>query len=269
MRLPVAVTCLMFPFAAALGYPPGSPMSEFGPSQVAVGVFFDHSGQDLYEEGAPSLLNAVGLNLDYAPLPYVQVGVFAGAVEFDVGIVPRRLSDTSARAFNTDYSMYGGASAKLATPRFLSHSTRLVGYGAAGYFKNDDGHKNVKRGLHYNAGATLQWIFRDRLNFALGGEFHAIDGEQKSSRNEWEPMGLTAPLGMADYLRGVAGVEYFFKGANRPFISVAFRPSGSLGWDDRLGLRNGSISVSMGAMTTLGGGGGAQVQEEETGMADE
>ena len=28
-------------------------MSDFGPSQVSLGLFFDHSGQDLFEDGLP------------------------------------------------------------------------------------------------------------------------------------------------------------------------------------------------------------------------
>lgn len=269
MRVAAAVTCLMLPATVVRGYPPGSPMSEFGPSQVAAGIFFDHSGQDLFVEGAPSVLNGTGLNLDYAPLPYIQVGVFAGAMEFDVGIAPSRQSDTSVRSFNTDFSIFGGVSAKVATPRFLSNKMRLVGYGSAGYFKNDDGHENVKMGLQYNTGANLQFMLMNSLNFVLGGEFYALEAEQESEQDKGVPFGITAPLGTADYLRGVVGVEYFFKGKNRPFISIGFRPTGSLDWDDDLGLRNGSISVSLGAMTTLGGKGKDAVQEEEPSMADE
>jgi hypothetical protein len=245
-------------------------MSDFGPSQVSLSLFFDHSGQDLFEEAAPSVLNMAGLSLDYAPWPFVQAGVFGGATEFDVALPLSRLGDTSARAFNTDYSLSGGASLKLATPRFASGTTRLVGFGSVTYYDNQDEPGNGKQGLVYDGGATVQYLVGDRLNLVLGGEFFAVTGEQKSARggDVTEFANSQPQKGPIDFARGIVGVEWFFKGRNRPFISVAFRPTGSLDWHDELGLRGGSISVSLGAMATIGKK-LPDAGEEEQGMADE
>jgi hypothetical protein len=244
-------------------------MSEFGPSQVSLSLFFDHSGQDLFLEGAPSVLNTAGLSLDYAPWSFVQAGIFGGATEFDVALPDTRLADTSAHAFNTDYSASGGASLKLATPRFATGTTRLVGFGSLSYYSNQDKPGNLKHGLVYDGGATVQCLLRNRLNLVLGAEFFAIYGEQKSARGGaptefWN----SQPDGMVDFGRGIVGLEWFFKGKNRPFISLAFRPTGSLNWSDDLGLRGGSISVTFGAMATIGNK-LPEAGEEEQGMADE
>lgn len=265
-----ALTALMLP-ALALGFPPGTPMSDFGPSQVALGMFFDHSGQDLFEESAPSVLNTTGVAVEYAPWPYLALGVFGGGAEFDVDVPDSRIGDTSAIGFNTGYSLYGGASAKLATPRFVSGTTRLVLYGSAGYLNAKDDFKNEKRGILCNAGGSFQFLTLGKLNFVLGGEFQAmLLGEQTSSlRKEPEPFGVSAPAGAMDYLRGLVGVEYYFKGKNQPFLSVAFRPTGATNWHDNLGLRNASVSVVLGAIATINSKGKNQVQEEEPGMAED
>lgn len=267
MRLRIAA-CLCLP-ALAAAFPPGAPMSEFGPSQVSLSLFFDHSGQDLFTEAAPSVLNTAGLSLDYAPWPFFQAGIFGGATEFDVALPETRLSDTSAHSFNTDYSLSGGASMKLASPRFASGTTRLVGFGSVSYYGNEDKPGNLKHGLIYDGGATVQCLIANQLNLVLGGEFFAVYGEQKSARGGartefWN----SQPDGLVDFGRGIVGVEWFFKGKNRPFISLAFRPTGSLDWHDQLGLRGGSISVTLGAMATIGKK-LPDAGEEEQGMADE
>jgi hypothetical protein len=261
-----AVLCLP---ALAAAFPPGAPMSEFGPSQVSLSLFFDHSGQDLFEDMSPSVMNTTGVSLDYAPWPFVQAGVFGGATEFDVGLPDSRLSDTSAHSFNTDYSIAGGASLKLATPRIAAGTTRLVAFGSASYFDNKDNPGNEKRGLVYNSGVTVQCMIANQLNLVLGGEFFAMNGEQLSARGgKTETFSNSQPDGLVDLGRGIVGVEWFFKGKNRPFISIAFRPTGSLGWSDELGLRGGSISVALGAMATLGKK-LPDAGEEEPGMVDE
>ena len=246
-------------------------MSDFGPSQVALGLFYDHSGQDLFENSSPSVLNTMGLSVDYAPWPYVAIGVFGGAAEFDVDVPDYLVDDTAAKGFNTSLSFYGGGSAKLATPRFVGGTTRLVAYGSAGWVDATDDFDNEKRGLMCNAGGSLQFLTWGRLNFVLGGEFQALVlGEQTSSLNtEPEPFGLAAPVGAMDYFRGLVGIEYNFKGKNQPFISVAFRPTGATNWHDNLGIRNASISVVLGAIATLPGTGVSQVQEEEPGMSED
>lgn len=259
---------LLFP-ALGFGFPPGSPMSDFGPSQVSLAAFYDYSGQDLFEDPAPSLLNSTGLSLDYGPWPFLQFGLFGGATEFDVALPESRAADTSARAFNTDYSFSAGGSLKAATPRFASGTTRAVAFGSVAYLDNQDASGNSKTGLVYNGGATIQYMLRNRVNFVLGGEYYAVYGDQASAQGgPTVPFGTTESEGIIDHLRGIVGVEYYFKGKNRPFISVAFRPSGSMAWHDDLGLRNASISVSLGAMATLGKG-KPDAGEDEPGMIDQ
>ncbi len=255
--------------ALGLAFPPGAPMSEFGPSQVSVSAFFDHSGQDLFTDLSPSVLNTTGLSLDYGPWSYLQFGLFAGSTEFDVALPDNRLSDTSAHAFNTDYSFSGGASMKLASPRFANGTTRMVAYGSGTYFNNEDPIGNGKQGIVYNGGLTVQYLFRNRLNLVLGGEGFAVVGEQKSAAAGGADLFANSqPDGIVDFMRGVVGVEWFFKGKNKPFISVAFRPTGSTGWHDDLGLRNASISVSLGAMASLGKE-KPEAGEEDAGLIDE
>lgn len=267
MKKPIAIAALLLP-ALGLGQPPGTPMSEFGPSQVSLASFFDHSGQDLFVEGYPSLLNTTGFGLEYAPWTYVQLGIFGGVSEFDVALPESRVGEPDAAAYNTDYRFTGGGTLKLATPRFASGTTRFVAYGSAAYLDSEDELGNSKKGKLYQAGATVQYMFRDRLNFVLGGEFRALDGEQVSSLGAYAPFGITAPSGIVDKMRGLVGVEYFFKGRNRPFVSIAFRPTGSIGWHDELGLRNASISISLGAMATLAKS-GETYEEDESGLIDE
>jgi hypothetical protein len=233
-------------------FPPGAPMSEFGPAQVSLGAFFDHSGQDLFIDSYPSVLNSTGLSLDYAPWTFIQMGIFGGAGELDVAIPESRSTDTSARAFNTNYKPYGGISGRLATPRFASGTMRAVAFGTAAALESSDKFGNSKTPFVFSGGASLQFMVWNKLNFVLGSEYYAWIGEQISARGNVEPFGLSEPSGPVDHIRGLIGVEYFFKGLNRPFISVAFRPSSLLGWDDKLGLRNGSISISLGAMATIG-----------------
>ncbi len=248
------ITALAF-FLPALGFgfPPGSPMSEFGPSQVSLGVFYDHSGQDLYLDNYPSILNSTGFSLDYAPWSLIQVGVFGGGGELDVAVPDPSVADTSIHSFNTDYSPYGGASGKLSTPRFAYNTTRAVAFGSAAFLKSSDVNGNSRQAAIYNAGLSIQIMIWDKLNLAIGGEFYAWDGTQtKKGTSLSEPFGLSEINGVVDHLRGVIGVEYFFKGKNRPFISIAFRPTGNIGWHDNLGLRNASISISLGAMASLG-----------------
>lgn len=267
MNRSIAFGALLAP-SLAFSHPPGAPMSEFGPSQISLACYYDHSGQDVFEDGYPSILNSTGFSVDYAPWTYVQVGVFGGAAEFDVALPESRLEEADAHSYNTDYKITGGGSLKLATPRFASGTTRAVAFGSAMYLNSEDDAGNSKKGNLYNAGATIQYLFRDRLNFVLGGEFYALDGEQMSGSGGYRAFGFSRPAGIVDFMRGIVGFEYFFKGANRPFVSVAFRPTGSIGWHDELGLRGGSVSISLGAMTTLGKG-KADVEEEDSGMVDE
>lgn len=267
-RFRSAAAALWLP-ALAAAFPPGAPMSDFGPSQVSLSAYFDHSGQDLYEEGAPSVLNSTGLSVDYAPWPFVQAGLFGGASEFDIALPESRLKEDSAFAFNTDYALSAGASLKLATPRFAGGTTRAVAFGSAMFFDNEDELGNGRMGMFYNGGATVQYLFRGRLNLVLGAEIFAIVGEQRTARSGGDdPFGVTQAGGTVDLMRGIVGVEYYFKGKNKPFVSVAFRPSGSTERHDDLGLRGASISVSLGAMATLGKM-KPDAGDEEPGIIDE
>ncbi len=224
-------------------------MSEFGPGQVAVSVFGDHSGQDLFKSDlAQSALNTAGISMDYGPWPFLQLGAFVGASEFDVGIPASKKGDADALAFETDPALAYGGSIKFATPRFLTKTSALIAFGSATRFSAEDNGKNLKEGMAYSAGAGVQIQFWSALNLVLGGEFYVIDGEQ-SSRLVTTP----APFGNSDLYRGLVGVEYFFKGKNRPFISVSFRPTGAMGWNDTYGLENASISIALGSITTLPG----------------
>ena len=249
---------------AAMASPPGSPMSEFGPSQVGVGLFFDHSGQNVFREKAPSVMNEAGMSVDYAPWPYLQYGVFGGGAEFDVSVPASRQTGTAVpRSFDGDYAFFGGGSTKLATPRIFSNTSRVVAFGAGTYFNNEDKDKNVKKGMLYNAGGTVQVLVNKRLNLVAGAEFYALDGSQQSSTGSSQPFGLTTGDGGLDYVRAIVGFDYFLKGKNHPFISLAFRPSSGLGWNDNLGLRGGSISICLGAIATLGGDGQEQDGSED------
>ncbi len=255
---------LFFPIAG-FAFPPGNPASAFGPSQVAAGIFFDHSGQDVFEDPAGSVLNSTGLSLDYAPWQYLQLGVFAGGGEFDIAVPASKKIDTSAHAYNANYNMLAGGSGKLATPRFANGIMRAVGFGSAGYLNSSDDFGNARTLLIYNAGLSLQFLLMEKLNLILGGEFYALDGQQTNGKTTGKvPFGISIPNKEADYFRGIVGVEYFFKGKNKPFISVAFRPSANTGWDDKLGLKNASISISLGAMAAFGKG-----KIEDDGDADQ
>ncbi len=270
MKRRISILPLLVP-ALGLCFPPGAPMSDFGPSQVSLSAFFDHSGQDLFsdEDQTASVLNSTGLSLDYGPWQCLQFGLFGGVTEFDVALPDSRLGDTAAFAYNSDYTFSGGASLKLATPRFASGTTRLVAFGSLTYINSKDVPGNSKTGLIYDGGASIQYLFLDRINLVLGGEFYTVYGDQKrASDGRMQPFGTSNPSGLVDYFRGLVGLEYYFKGKNHPFLSIAFRPTGNIGWQDQLGLRNASISVSLGAMATLGKE-KQDTGDEDAGMIDQ
>jgi len=247
---PLAALALLAAAPAGWATPSGAPLSEIQPKQLSLGVYIDHSGQPLYDVASPSVLNTTGLSVEYGVINFVNVGLFAGAAEFDVDIPPHG-SDTN-RVFNSNFSPYGGLSAKVASPRFLTGTSRIVGFGQAAYINTEDDAGNVREGLVYNTGLTWQTDWRERMNFVIGGEFYAIDGKQQTALGgAKKPFGVNAPE-VTDYFRGLVGVEYFFKGPNRPFISLLFRPTGALGYNDNLGLEGGSISLTFGAITSFG-----------------
>ena len=103
-------------------------MSDFGPAQVSLAAYFDHSGQDLFEDASPSLLNSTGFSLDYGPWPFLQFGLFGGVTEFDIALSESRKGEPGAVAYNSDYTFSAGGSLKLATPRIRrgNHPRRCV-----------------------------------------------------------------------------------------------------------------------------------------------
>jgi hypothetical protein len=254
-RFHAALLMFVLGTGACLATPPGSPLSELKGRQLSLGVFYDYSGQQLFQEGNPSVLHTMGAALELGLVPFVNVGIFGGGDLLNIDVPPGAAPSggVTPRAFNSGFAPYGGLSAKLATPRFLQATTRFVAYGDAAFLRAKDDYNNERQGLFYNTGLTLQAEFDHRLNLVLGAEFYAIDGTQKNRGSSAEtPMGLNAPDGLVDYFRGVVGFEYFFKGPNRPFISVAFRPTGSLKYQDGIGLQGASISVTLGAITNFG-----------------
>ncbi len=248
---------------APLAMPPGAPMGDFGPKQLAVSAFFDHNGLSLFEDPAMAVMNTAGMGVEYAPFRFLQIGAFAGAIETDIAVPVSRQSDTSARSFNGDYSFAGGGELKLATPRFIGDAMRFVAYGNATWFRVEDVSGNLRSGFYYQGGLSLQWSPMPRLNFILGAEYHALDGTQENTLKRQSPFGLTAAE-EADAGRALVGVEYTFPQKNRPFISLSFRPNGNLGWDDRLGVKNASVAVAFGVITDLGQVAPGKQQEEES-----
>jgi hypothetical protein len=260
--------------AAAWATPPGATLSELKAKQMALGLYFDQSGQQLFEDGSQSLLNTTGAALEYALADYVQVGGFLGAAELQVDVPPGYkdgdlVNGQTLRVFDPGYSLYYGLTAKLASPRFLLGMARFVGYGQANFIDAEDDAGNKKEGTFYHAGLTGQVEYRG-FNFVLGGEFYAlVDGEQRSARGgSKQPFGLHAPAGNLDYARGIVGVEYFFKGAKRSFVSVVFRPTGSLGYDDAFGLQGGSVAVTLGAITGFAKQSDQPVDDESRSLGD-
>ncbi len=190
----------------------------------------------------------------------MEVGIFGGMAEFNVGVPPgKKIGDpdgngSTLKNFESGYDLFGGASAKLATPRFLSGKARFVGYGTASIIKAEDKPGNRKSGKFYNSGILGLLDLPHRFTVILGGEFYAIDeGSQESAAGTGsKTFGMSEPNGTMDHIRAVVGVEYFFKGRNRSFISLAFRPTGELGYEDNLGLQGGSISLTLGAISNFG-----------------
>jgi hypothetical protein len=245
------IQCLAMMALTTWALPPGAPMSDFGPKQFALSASFDHNGLSLFEDAYPCVFNSVGLGAEYAPWRFIQLGIFVGASEFDIGVPESRLNDATAFAFNSDYNFTGGGTAKLATPRFARESLRLVVYGSAQWMNAEDGYSNERSGLYYQAGGSLQWSPITQLTIVLGGEYHTLDGTQKNATGSEGGFGLEG-LTAVEYMRGLVGVEYVLPQKNRPFMNISLRPTGNLGWDSQLGVRSASISVTFGVMTDIG-----------------
>jgi hypothetical protein len=58
-------------------------------------------------------------------------------------------------------------------------------------------------------------------------------------------------------------LEYTFAGKNKPFVSLAFRSGGEPGWEEGLGIRNGAVSITMGAIASFGKNVEEQPPEED------
>jgi hypothetical protein len=127
---------------------------------------------------------------------------------------------------------------------------RVSAFGQASYFNAEDAVGNGRKGLNYLAGGAFQWEWQRKLNIGFGGEWLAIDGTQKNSLGDEAPFGLHSASGTEEF-RGLLAFEYTFSGKNKPFISVVFRSGAEPDWDDNVGIRNGSIAVTMGAIANF------------------
>lgn len=251
-------TLLWKPYAAlalsstlACAAPSGVPLAEFGPREAAIGLFFDHQGLTLFEDPASATLNMAGLSLEVAPWRFVQLGIHSGGAEFDVAVPESRQNDVTATAFNGDYNIFAGGTAKLSTPRFWGERFNLAIHGNGTWFQNEDPAGNQKNGFFYQAAGSLQWRITKRVNVVLGGEWTALDGDQENTLGDKGPFGLNQPEPV-DVLRGLVGVDVFLPGKNQPFISICFKPTGAIDYDDKLGIRGAALSVSLGMIAPLG-----------------
>jgi hypothetical protein len=254
--------------ASTWALPPGAPMSDFGPKQVAISASFDHNGLFLYDDKSPCIFNSVGLGAEYAPWRFIQIGAFVGAAEFDIGVPPSRINDSNAFAFNSSYNLTGGGSLKLATPRFARESLRLVVYGSAQWLQAQDDFSNERLGLYYQTGGSIQWSPMAQLTLVFGGEYHTLDGTQKNGAGAQSGFGLEG-LTSVEYMRGLIGVEYVLPQKNRPFMNVSLRPTGGLGWEENLGIQGASLSVTFGVMTDIGKATVGHQEEENFGHLED
>ncbi len=247
-------------------YPPGSPMTEFGPNQMALGVYLEQSGQNVFAENVPSFLNTTGVNLDYAPLQYLQLGVFGGGGTFDNDIQKTSESKPNIQRFESGFMWQGGVSTKLATPRFIKNSTRLVTYGSANYFSATSSKSSVyvAKSFVYEVGGSVQILVHPKFNLVLGGEFMAFDGTHTNDKGK-ESAFSNVP---EDQFRGLIGFEYYVMGKNKSYISVALRPSQNFGWEDKHGFTGAALSISLGAISITSQKGNLENGEEDSENAE-
>lgn len=257
MKLIAALLLLLI--TGVFAYPPGSPMSEFGPNQTALGVYFEQSGQELYDTATSSFLNTAGVNLDYAPWKYFQLGIFGGGGELDVNITPGKENVTNIQRYESDLTWQFGLSSKLATPRVFNNTTGLVVYGSGEYISTEM-NKYFKKTFVYSAGGSIQIAVLPRLNLVFGGEFYALDGTQGPTIN-----GDSKTFSNQDNIRGLIGFEFYMAGKNRSYISVAFRPTPNLDWESGHGIKGASISISLGAISITSTRGNAENGDDEGG----
>ena len=250
--------CITVPLTA---HPPDAPLAAYGPAKMAAGFYFDHSGQDIFDDSqrTPSLLNTTGGQVTFAPFRVLHFGAYIGAAEFDHK-APR--DDPDGPAFNADFNLTYGGCAKAFTPGFLSDRMRVFASGSAGHFKVEDDFKNVRKAWEFHAGLGVQYTPLKLLTIGVGGELYVLDGEQEHTSVSG------VGFGNRDYYRGLLSFELcpktnseFIEG--QPFISLSFRFTGDMGWDDDLGLKNASLNVSVGWITDFLYGKYKEEQEEE------
>lgn len=220
---------------------PGGPFYDYGPAKMSLGAFYDHSGQTIYdvENSTQSVLNSTGIQATYAPWRWIQLGGSLGTAEFD-----HEKNKTSIDPFNGTYQLYWGGSAKLYTPRFAKNRMLLLMYGSVNQVEAKDG-SNIRDIWEYHAGLAAGISFTKTLSMYLGSEFYFLDGEQKNSLNDREP------FGNQDLVRGLLAFEYVPKNSSSalrgsPYISFEIRPTPNYGYSQSLGLKNTSLSVSIG-----------------------
>ncbi|MBF0431848.1 MAG: hypothetical protein HQK83_11250 [Fibrobacteria bacterium] len=240
-----------FILSSALAFPPAGPLTDYGPAKMAGAIFFDHSGQDIFEgaEETESILNTGGFHLSYAPFKMVQLGLYVGGAEFDHH-APANKPDTAY--FDSEFKITGGATGKLVSPHFLYDKARVFVYGMAGYLEAKDTYQNVRQLNVYQSGIGFQFQIMKSLNAALGFEAFFIDGNQANTS-----VGLGEnPFGINTPYRGMISLEYYPKTyrdlwENQPFFSITVRGAPGIGLDNNLGLKNASIAVSVGMITNF------------------
>ncbi len=238
---------------AAKATPSGNPVVEFGPQQLLVGFYFDHSGQEVFNDNTPSVFNTTGLNIGYAPWKFLQVGGFIGVAEFDVAKPQSKRHIDTVGSFNSDYRLHGGGSLKLVAP--IWESLSIFGSGSGAYHEATDGLGNYKEVRELSGAAGMMWRFGRLFNVAMGAEYFLLDGEQRNNLQHG------VKFANLDQYRGLLALEFFpphssLTSKGIPYISLSFRPTGSIGWNDRLGLQNASIAISLGFISDLSAGEG-------------
>jgi len=244
-------------------HPAGAPLTDYGPAKMALGLYFDHSGQELFNDNqrAHSLLNTTGAQLTYAPFRVLQIGVYVGGAEFDHD---PSADDPDGPGFNANYSLTFGASGKIFTPGFMSDKLRGLLFGSMGFLKAEDGYRNVRQVFECHSGLGLQYQVIKIMKLGIGAEVYYLDGEQG---NDSVSTGSN-PFGNRDLYRGLISMEFYPKTnpdliQGQPFICISFRFTGDMGWDENLGLKNGSLSITLGWITDFLYGKYKEEKEEE------
>ncbi len=245
-KILIIITLGMLPLAI-WAVPPGAPFTDYGPAKMALGYFFDHSGQDIFADPnkTSSILNTTGAQFTFAPVRLINFGFYVGGAEFDHDAVV----DTGF-SFNSNFNTTAGVAAKLFTPRFAGDKLRLFAFGNLGWFEAKDKFENIREIKEYHSGGGVQYQVFNVVNLILGMDVYWLDGDQSSA----SVASGSNPFANRDLYRSLVAME-FYPATNRdlikaqPFISVAFRGTGDVSWHDKLGIKNASVSASIGLIT--------------------